>query len=338
VSSAAALAPWLTAPLQQALHMQQHGAHALLLSSLPGLGAFALGQAVAKAALCEAAAAGEPACGQCTACHLFDQRSHPDLYFLLPAALRVQLGWQEPEAEGKAKPSQEIRIDEVRAFLNFAQATRARSRGKVVLVHPAEAMNTVAANALLKTLEEPSASLSFVLVTESPDLLLPTIRSRCQALSLPLPSLEQGTQWLKAQQAELREDDAQMLLRAAGLRPQQALDWLRGGLSAPVLAGFARAVARADLSDFSAWRPAPVIDLLQRLAHDLLRVCSGAAPQYFSLDQLPKAKQAKPLHEWLSLLQAAKAKADHPLQLALWLEALAAQGQAALRAACKAGP
>ncbi len=332
------LAPWLQAPLQQALLMQQQGAHALLIASLPGLGALALGQALAQAALCETAAEGAPACGHCGACHLFSQRSHPDLYLLLPAALRVQLGWQEPEAEGKAKPSQEIRIDEVRAFLNFAQATRARSRGKVVLVHPAEAMNTVAANALLKTLEEPGGSLRFVLVTEAPDALLPTIRSRCQALALALPTLEQGAAWLQAQDPALRGDDAELLLRAAGQRPQQALDWLRSGLGAPALAGFARAVAKADLSDFSTWRPAAVIDLLQRLAHDLLRVCAAAPPQFFSPEQLPKAKQALPLHQWAKALRAAKMKAEHPLQMALWLEALAAQGQAALRAACKTAP
>jgi len=331
-----ALAPWLQAPLAQALALPR--AHAVLLSSLPGLGAFAAGQALAQAWLCEAGDGSRPACGHCPACHLFAQRSHPDAHWLLPALLRVQLGWQEPEAEGKAKPSQEIRVDEVRAMLGFAQATRGRSRGKVVLIHPAEALNTVAANALLKTLEEPGGSLRFVLVSEAPAALLPTIRSRCQTVPLGLPEPAAAATWLCAERPTLTPMDAAALLRAAGGRPQQVLDWLERGLTAPQLAGFPRAVARADLGDFSTWKPAALIDLLQRLAADLLRVCAGAAPQYFAADQLPKARHSAPLQAWSAQLRAAQRKADHPLQWPLWLEALGVQAQQALKLACRSGP
>lgn len=332
----AALAPWLEVPLAQALALPR--AHAVLLSSLPGLGAFATGQALAQAWLCEAGDGSAPACGRCAACHLFAQRSHPDAHWLLPAALRVQLGWQEPEAEGKAKPSQEIRVDEVRAMLGFAQATRGRSRAKVVLIHPAEALNMVAANALLKTLEEPGGSLRFVLVSEAPAALLPTIRSRCQSVPISLPEPTAAAAWLSGEQPSLALTDAAALLRAAGGRPQQALDWLRSGLTAPQLAAFPRAVSRADLSDFGTWKPAALIDLLQRLAADLLRVCAGAPPQYFAAEQLPKARQAEPLQAWAAELRAARQKSDHPLQWPLWLEALAVQAQQALKLACRAGP
>lgn len=325
--------PWLQAPLTEALALPR--AHAVLLASLPGLAAFEAGQALAQAWLCETGDGRRPACGQCSACHLFDQRSHPDAHWLLPAALRVKLGWQEPEAEGKAKPSQEIRIDEVRAMLGFAQGTRGRSRGKVVLIHPAEALNLVAANALLKTLEEPGGSLRFVLVTEAAEQLLPTIRSRCQRIAIAAPSKEQGTAWLRAQQPKLEALDAEALLRAAGDRPQQALDWLRAGLTAPALAAFPRAVAKGQLGDFSTWTVAAVIDLLQRLCGDLLRITQGAAPQFFAAEQLPKARHSAPLLAWAAELRGARAKSDHPLQLALWLEALGLQAQAALRAACK---
>lgn len=328
------LAPWLQAPLAEALALPR--AHAVLLASLPGLGVFEAGQQLAQAWLCEAPLPDGRACGQCAACHLFGQRSHPDAHWLLPAALRVKLGWQEPEAEGKAKPSQEIRVDEVRAMLGFAQSTRGRSRGKVVLIHPAEALNTVAANALLKTLEEPGPSLRFVLASEQVDALLPTIRSRCQLVHLAAPDASAGSAWLQAQAPQLPASDAAALLRAAGGRPQQALDWLAAGLSGPQLAQFPRAVARAELGDFATWRAAAVIDLLQRLCTDLLRVTQGAAPQYFAAEQLPKARQAPPLQAWACELRAARAKADHPLQLALWLEALGLQAQQALRAACKA--
>lgn len=328
------LAPWLDAPLRQALALPR--AHAVLLASLPGLAAVQAGQALAQAWLCEANAAGEPACGRCEACHLFAQRSHPDVHFLLPEALRVAWGWQEPD--DKKKPSQEIRVDEVRAMLGFAQTTRGRARGKVVLLHPAEALNTVAANALLKTLEEPGGSLRFVLVSEAVDALLPTIRSRCQAVAVGLPEEGQGAAWLMAHKPGLSERDAAALLRTAGQRPQQALDWLAAGLTAPQLAGFARGVARAELGDFITWKPAAVLDLLQRLASDLLRICAGAPPQYFEPDQLPKARQAAPLQAWAAQLREARGHAEHPLQWALWLEALAVQAQQALKLACRVTP
>ncbi|MGS0759021.1 DNA polymerase III subunit delta', partial [Roseateles sp. GG27B] len=70
----------------------------------------------------------------------------------------------EPKAS-KTKPSREIKIDAVRAMLAFSQVTSARGRAKVVVVYPAEALNTVAANALLKTLEEPAGLLRFVLAS-----------------------------------------------------------------------------------------------------------------------------------------------------------------------------
>ncbi|WP_374662285.1 DNA polymerase III subunit delta' [Inhella sp.] len=334
MSDAPPLAPWLAEPLRQALALPR--AHAVLLSSLPGLGAFEAGMALAQAWLCESAEASGRACGRCAACHLFAQRSHPDAHWLLPEQLRVRLGWQE--ADDKKKPSQEIRIDEVRAMLGFAQSTRARSQGKVVLIHPAEALNTVAANALLKTLEEPGGSLRFVLVSEATDALLPTIRSRCQAVPVPQPQAEQGAQWLRTQQPALSAADAVALLRASGQRPQQVLDWLSAGLTAPQLAGFARSVARAELGDFIGWKPEALIDLLQRLCSDLLRVTAGGPPQYFSADQLPKARQAAPLQAWAAELRAARRHATHPLQWALWLEALGVQAQRALRQACKANP
>lgn len=340
----AALAPWLQAPLAQALALPR--AHAVLLASLPGLAAFEAGQALAQAWLCESTEAsaetraeagqGAQACGRCQACHLFSQRSHPDAHWLLPAALRVQLGWQEPD--DKSKPSQEIRIDELRAMLGFAQSTAGRSRGKVVLIHPAEAMNGVAANALLKTLEEPGGRLRLVLVSEAVDDLLPTVRSRCQTVHVTLPDAAEGAAWLRAQHAGLSELDAAALLRGAGQRPQQALAWLQAGLSAPRLAEFPRLVARGELGEFTAWKPRALIDLLQRLATDLLRVTAGAAPQYFEPAQLPKARQAAPLQTWAAELRGASAHAEHPLQWALWLEALGVGAQAALRQACRSSP
>jgi DNA polymerase III subunit delta' len=196
-------------------------------------------------------------------------------------------------------------------------------------------MNAVSANALLKTLEEPGGALRFVLVSEDSAALLPTIRSRCQAVPVLEPQAAAAAQWLRTQAQDLDAADAIALLRASGGRPAQALGWLRAGLGAPQLAAFPRAVARADLSDFGTWPPAATLDLLQRLCTDLSRVVAGAAPQFFAPEQLPKARHAAPLQAWGEQLRAARAKAEHPLQLPLWLEALGLQARDALRLACR---
>jgi hypothetical protein len=114
-----------------------------------------------------------------------------------------------------------------------------------------------------------------------------------------------------------------------------ALSWLRAGLGAPQLAAFPRAVARADLGDFSTWPPAALLDLLQRLCTDLARRVAGAEPQFFLAEQLPKARHGEPLQQWAAQLRAARARAEHPLQWPLWLESLAVQSRDALRLACR---
>ncbi|HEV7913758.1 MAG TPA: DNA polymerase III subunit delta', partial [Albitalea sp.] len=178
--------PWLEAPLRQALATRH--AHALLIHGPQGIGQFELALTLAQAWLCEGEAADKP-CGRCASCKLVQARSHPDLLVLLPEALRESLGWAGADDAdsggddkgGKRKPSKEIRVDEIRQAIGFAQTTSARGRCKVVLIHPAERMNGVSANALLKTLEEPPGEARLLLSCAAPDALLPTIRSRCQA-------------------------------------------------------------------------------------------------------------------------------------------------------------
>ncbi|HZE90255.1 MAG TPA: DNA polymerase III subunit delta', partial [Rhizobacter sp.] len=146
-------------PLQNALRTQR--GHALLIHGPQGIGQFELALTLAQAWLCETEPTAQP-CGVCASCRLVQARSHPDLLVLLPEALRESLGWDSGEegadAEAKAskaKPSKDIKVEAVRKAVGFAQSTSARGRAKVVLVHPAERMNAIAANTLLKTLEEP---------------------------------------------------------------------------------------------------------------------------------------------------------------------------------------
>jgi len=322
-----ALPSFLQPALRRALALGK--AHAVLLSGPAGLGQLELARALAQAWLCETNPAGQAACGQCAGCHLVAQGSHPDLRWLMPAALRVELGMEDAPAEGKAKPSKEIRIDEVRGLQSFTQSTSGRGRAKVLAIHPAEAMNTVAANALLKTLEEPGAALRFVLSCGAPEDLLPTIRSRCQTLSLSSPEPALAQAWLQEQ--GLPEADAQALLRLAGGRPGQAMQWARLGLSAERLAELPLLLARGELGNWEALGPVPLIDLMSRLAHDQLRRSHGQAPLYFGASQLPPPAPAARLQRWAAELREARAKGEHPLVPGLWLESLGAQAQRALR-------
>ena len=163
MSEAPALLPWLAGPLARGLALQ---AHALVLHGPGGVGQFELGLAMATGWLCEAgdsAQARLAPCGQCAGCRLMAAQMHPDFHLLLPEALREGLGWGAAEegtdseasaksAKSKAKPSKEIRVEAVRAAIEWGQKTSSRGGVKVILIHPAQAMNLIAANALLKTL------------------------------------------------------------------------------------------------------------------------------------------------------------------------------------------
>ena len=236
--------PWLGAPLQEALRTQR--GHALLIHGPQGIGQFELALTLAQAWLCETNPKQQP-CGTCASCRLVQAHSHPDLLGLLPEALRESLGWGSAEegddGEGKAskaKPSKEIKVEAVRAAVSFAQSTSARGRRKVVVIHPAERMNAIAANTLLKTLEEPPGAARFVLSCGAPDALLPTIRSRCQSVALGLPPSEQAAAWLTAQGVA----NAAVMLAATGGQPQEALAWSQQGIDAALWARLPSLVAQ----------------------------------------------------------------------------------------------
>jgi len=326
------LLPWLEAPLQNALSTGR--SHALLLQGPAGVGQFELAVSLAQSWLCETPLEGGRACDTCPSCLLFKARTHPDYQVLVPEALREGLGLvDEAEApkEGKAKPSREIKVDAVRAMLSFAQASSARGRAKVVVVHPAEALNTVAANALLKTLEEPAGRLRFVLTCSEPESLLPTIRSRCQPVNMALPERDHALAWLLSE--GLPESEAATLLSAAGGRPQEARDWFEAGLKASQWNALPQAIEKGQSLLLNDWPVPRAIDALQRLCHDLLCKAHGAAPRYFAVGLLPKVQGAAALLDWEKALRQAARHAEHPLNAGLLMASLVAQGQQAVRAA-----
>ncbi|WPB59238.1 DNA polymerase III subunit delta' [Xylophilus sp. GOD-11R] len=330
----APLPPWIARQLVELLG--QRG-HARLLQGPSGLGQYPLGLALASAWLCDTPLADGAACGHCASCHAIEVRTHADLRVLMPEVQMMELGWPLPEKvqaeldDKKRKPSREIRVDAMRDAVEFAQRTDARGRGKVVLVYPAEQMNTVTANALLKTLEEPVGDVRFVLASEAAHQLLPTIRSRCQAHAMAWPEPAEAQAWLQAQ--GVASTDAIALLRAAGGRPQDALDAARSGRDPARWALLPRAVQRGDVSVLADRSPADAIDALQKLCHDLLATRAGAAPRYFAPADLPPPPGWMALARWSKALAASARTADHPFNAGLMLEALVSVAQNTLNSA-----
>jgi DNA polymerase-3 subunit delta' len=326
--------PWLKPWLDRALGTQR--AHAVLVQGAQGIGQWELALSLAQAWLCEDSSARKP-CGHCASCRLVQAHSHPDLLVLLPEAVQDALGWSTTDVESapsdkaaKARqPSKDIKVDAVRSAVAFAQTTAARGQGKVLLVHPAERMNAVAANALLKTLEEPPGNSRFILCSSAPEALLPTIRSRCQTLALGLPVNAEAVQWLASHGVEQPD----LMLAATGGQPLEALAWSQQGIDAASWAGLPRHVVAGDASHVAGWPMPRLIEALQKLCHDALSVRVGAAPRYFPAESVPARVSLQALLCWAESLAQAARRAEHPVSTGLMAESLMGQGQRALNPA-----
>ncbi len=172
--------------------------HALLLAGVRHTGKSRLALALARLLLCRQPAGGLN-CGSCHACELSAGGSHGDFR------------WLQPEEKSRV-----IKIDQVRAAVDFANKTASLGQRKVVVLAPADAMNSNAANALLKSLEEPAPDTHLVLVCHRLHALPATIRSRCQMLKLPVPDQGESLAWLD-QISGNRERSEQLLELARGL-------------------------------------------------------------------------------------------------------------------------
>lgn len=264
--------PWLTTAwdrVRQNLAADRL-AHALLVGGERGVGKRAFADALATLLVCERVSAdSDGACGQCRQCLLVAGQSHPDVRVYAP------------------EKSKMIRIDQVRALSAFAVASPQVARRKVVVVDRADQLNINSANALLKTLEEPSADTLLILLQENGRPILPTIRSRCQALGLPVPSPQQALQWLQAHDDGSHTHDQQALaLRLAGGAPRLALEHLGSGFLAQrseALEAF-RQFLKAGVTVAAAtkaFRPLgleAVLGLMEIWAADMARIGAGGGP------------------------------------------------------------
>ena len=190
--------PWQTEVWQRLNQDSQRLPHALLLHGRAGIGKYDFARNLSQALLCTSKSIGGNACGVCSSCNWFNDESHPDFRLLSPE--------QESDVEDesvavkKTKKKTQISVAQIRDLNDFLSLSSHRSNGlRIVLIHPAEALNIASANALLKMLEEPASGVIFILVAHQLQRLLPTIISRCQKINMPVPDEKQALAWLDEQ-------------------------------------------------------------------------------------------------------------------------------------------
>lgn len=329
------LYPWQLSLWQQ-LHSRQEFPHALLLHGPQGVGKVRFAERLAQSLLCEAPLPDRQPCDTCASCGWFAQYNHPDYRRVRPEALDEEHESTEAEEDGKKSgqtakagktPSREIKIDQVRALADFMNVSTHRQGRRIVLLQPAEALNAAAANALLKTLEEPAAGTVFILVTHSIDRLMPTIVSRCQKFALPLPAAADALAWLQAQGV----DQAQDWLAEQGGAPLAALDFAQAGAAEArdmLLACLSRPGVGAALASAEKLQKTPPPDVtlwLQRWLYDLLSVKFSGRVRYFpghqkNLEVLAAQIGVPALLQSLKAAHERRAIASHPLAARLFME------------------
>ncbi len=289
--------PWQTEAFAglMARHRDGRLPHALLVSGPPGIGKRRFAEAVAAGLLCLSPQADGRACETCPACRLRQAGTHPDFLQVAP------------------EESKFIRIDQIRELIEKLGLSRHQAAWRVVILDPAEAMNVAAANALLKTLEEPPPETLMLLVASRPAHLPATIRSRCQPLALSLPPREAALAWLEGEGVE--EADRRLDLAGGAPLAARALDAEALERHGELFAQWqALAAGRADPVKLAAeWikpgaeRP---IQWMQGWVADMIRLRQGGAARQAetagALQGLAAAIDLIRLHRLLERIQEAR--------------------------------
>jgi len=317
---------WHRATLTELLARRDRWPHAMLITGRRGIGKRALADMLARALVCEAPRVTGLPCGECPGCRYASAGQHPDLRVVEPIDV----------ADDVVKPVEWIVVDKIRALTGWAQLTSHRGGAKVGIIDPAERMNAAAANALLKTLEEPPPGTFLLLVSHQPGRLAATIRSRCQVVAAPQPSTAEGAAWLARQGIR----DADGVLAQAGGAPLAAVALADTGYQAERAAWIRALAAPRDMSvsalglridagprESRKERLAAAIDWLVGWCADLARVRAGGVPirntDYAAqLAALAPSVAGVPLFRYHRSLLDQRALLAHPLQPRLVAEAL----------------
>jgi len=297
--------------------------HALLLAGPAGVGKRDFAQRLAQAALCEQRDAQGEACGGCRACRLFAVHNHPDLRVVAPS-----------------EPGKAIGVDQVREAVAFLAQTAQYGGYKLLIIDPTDAMNVNAANALLKTLEEPSAHSLLLLVSAHRGRLPATIVSRCQRLSFTTPAPALAREWL-AQRCGAEEDLELLLalaegapLRAVALREGETLkargavlQGLRAVACGEEICSVADRLSKHGVQLVLYWMYLGIADMirLHAAADAAALINRDSASQ---LAELARRIATPPLHRFLNELRRGLSLAERPLNPLLLLEDILLSWQA----------
>jgi DNA polymerase III subunit delta' len=278
------------AQLQRAVERGQV-AHAYLFTGPAQVGKKTLALALAQALLC--ASEGSRPCGACRACRLVQARRHPDF-------LTLDMAWQTTRLAQKGE-AQSISVDAVRLMNNELMLRPHEGKWKILLVPDVHELTTAAANAFLKTLEEPPPFVVILLTSRDSELVLPTIRSRCQPLPLlPLPVAQVEKTLIN--QYNVETGRARLIARISGGRigwalraleearileqRQEALESLEQAMVAN------RALRLLQASALSKERDVGILLVWASWWRDLLLVQNNADSGVNNIDQLPALQAA----------------------------------------------
>ncbi len=322
--------PWQRDAIVELISRGEKLPHALLVHGRSGIGKVEFARALAQSLLCEAAEDGL-ACGVCPACGWFREENHPDYRELLPESLADEAATDEAPADAEdkdKKKSREIKIDQIRAIADFMMLSTHRGGYRVLLIHPAEAMNMAAANALLKTLEEPAARTLILMVSDQLGRLLPTIRSRCQRVLVPMPDTAAGVAWLRARGISAPEE----ALAAAGGGPLDAVAFGDADYQTARKA-FVAALAEPNFDfaltaqNFEKSNLTNVLGWMQTWTFDLIRQrmtgrIDHHRDQTAALERIAKSIELPRMFRFEAELRQTRRLINHPLNARLLLEQL----------------
>lgn len=317
--------PWLEQPWREILARRSTLPHALLFKGREGIGELDFVRKLAQSLACMQPVE-QAACGQCQSCRWFAANSHPDYRELLPEVLRPEV--LDSASTNERKPSQQISVDDIRALEDFINLTSHQAGSKTIVIYPAETLNVSAANALLKSLEEPPPATRFMLVANRPSYLPATIISRCQQVVLRTPSADVAAAWLREQGVA----EPALSLAQTGNAPLAALAlddsefWQQ---RKTLLAGLATPRPDAlSLAEQIREFPLPrVLGWLQRWTYDLLSAKSAAVVRYNpdfakSLMQIAGRLRAMDIARFHRSLVQQQRSVHHPLNARLYIEQL----------------
>lgn len=301
---------------EQLLSSLENLPQALLIHGPRGIGKLDLARRFTQLILCETTGVGEP-CGRCEGCRWFLAGQHPDFRQIEPEVLAplAQTDEDSPAPSKTTKPSHEIKVDQIRELSDFLNIGSHRGKRRVAVFHPAETMNPSAANSLLKSLEDPAPGACFILISNNPKSLLPTVRSRCIGLPLTVPDESIAAAWLKQEKVE----DAEDWLAFAGGAPLLAREYSQSDRGARI-AQVVKLLKEGGRESLLSWPVAErehmevLAEVLQKWAYDqAFRSITGQG-RFFRLET--KAKSLVPASAWLGFAREAgryRVAARHPL-------------------------